>query len=257
MSGTYRFKREVVLPRVQGLLEQLRLACEQVEIAGSLRRGKETVGDIELVALPTFAQHVVAGQLELFGGGTPATVERVCRLDKVLEDLIATKNIFRDRPYTHQKGRWGEKQKTFWTALETGQGTEHIQVDLFIVTPPAQWGPIFTIRTGPSEFGKALMQYINSRTLLKQNEGYLSYRGTGEVVQTPTEQAYFDALGLAWIAPTDRCAEALKRAIKRNGVLRAAGPQQQLSTRRCMDDAVVRAMIRARLEMAAGVAILP
>ncbi len=254
MSGAYRFKREIVLPRAQALLEQLRPACEQVEIAGSLRRGKETVGDIELVALPTFEQHVVAGQLDLFGGGTPATVEQVSQLDKVLEDLIAARDIFRDRPYTHQKGRWGEKQKTFWTALETGQGTEHVQVDLFIVTPPAQWGPIFTIRTGPSEFGKALMQYINSRMLLKQNDGCLSYRGTGEIVQTPTEQAYFDALGLAWIAPADRCADALKLAVKRNGAARAVRPQSQLpSTRRCVGDELVRAMIRARLEATAGI----
>ncbi len=256
MSGTYRFKRDVVLPRAHVLLEQLRPACEQIEIAGSLRRGKETVGDIEIVALPTFEHHVVAGQLDMFGGGTPATVERVCRLDKVLEDLIAAKNIFRDRPYTHQKGRWGEKQKTVWIALETDQGTEHIQVDLFIVTPPAQWGPIFTIRTGPSEFGKALMQYINSRTLLKQNDGYLSYRGTSEVVQTPTEQAYFDALGLAWIAPADRCADALKRAVKRNGALGATKSQlPPLVTWQCVDDAVVRAMIRMRLETAAEIVV--
>ncbi len=217
MSNSYRFKKETALPRAQALLEQLRPVCTQIEIAGSLRRGKETAGDIEIVALPTFEQHVVAGQLDMFGGGTPATVEQVSQLDKALEDLIVSKEIYRERIYTHEKGRWGEKQKTFWAALQVGEDIEYIQVDLFIVTPPAQWGPIFTIRTGPSDFGRALMQYINSRTLLKQNDGYLSYRGTGEVVQTPTEQAYFDALGLAWIAPADRCADVLKRAVKRNG----------------------------------------
>jgi hypothetical protein len=87
--------------------------------------------------------------------------------------------------------------KTFWVSLTTGEGIEYIQVHLFIVTPPAQWGPIFTIRT----------------------------------------------------APADRCAAALKRAVKRNGTQKVRGRPPQ-AARRCVDDAVVRAMIRARLEAA-------
>jgi hypothetical protein len=50
----------------------------------------------------------------------------------------------------------------------------------------------------------------------------------------------------------DWCAAALKRAVKRNGAARA-GEQQAQAARRCVDDAVVRAMIRARLELAAGI----
>jgi DNA polymerase/3'-5' exonuclease PolX len=247
MSGSYRFKREDALPRAQMLLEQLRPVCEQVEIAGSLRRGKATVGDIEIVALPKFEEHVIAGQIGLFGGGTAATTTRVNQLDGALDRLVAAGDLHRDRPYTHQKGRWGEKMKTFWVSLTTGEGIEYVQVDLFIVTPPAQWGPIFTIRTGPSDFGQALMQYINNRTLLKQDNGYLSYRGTGEIVQTPTEESYFSVLGLAWIAPADRCTAALKG----NGAAKV-GQQETRAARQCVDDAVVRAMIRARLEAAAG-----
>jgi hypothetical protein len=91
------------------------------------------------------------------------------------------------------------------------------------------------------------MQYINSRTLLKQTDGYLSYRGTGEVVQTPDEASYFAALGLAWIAPAGRCAAALKRAVRRNGAART-GQQEVTVVRRCVDDETVRAYIRARLE---------
>ncbi len=55
------------------------------------------------------------------------------------------------------------------------------------------------------------------------------------------------AQGLAWIAPADRCAEVLKRGIKRNGAARVS-KQQALTAPRCVDDAIVRAMIRARLE---------
>lgn len=63
-------------------------------------------------------------------------------------------------------------------------------------------------------------------------------RGTGEIVQTPDEASYFAALGLAWIAPADRCAAALQRAVKRNGVVKAS-QQEAPSARRCVDDAVV------------------
>src|SRR5574340_184531 len=50
MSGGYRYKRETALARAQVLVELLRPYCEQIEIAGSLRRCKETVGDIKIVA---------------------------------------------------------------------------------------------------------------------------------------------------------------------------------------------------------------
>jgi DNA polymerase/3'-5' exonuclease PolX len=254
MSESYRFKCEDALPRAQALLEQLRPVCEQVEIAGSLRRGRAAVGDIEIVALPKFEEHAIAGQMDMFGGGTEVTTDRISQLDGALDRLIATGDLYRDRPYTHQKGQWGEKMKTFWVSLTTGEGIEYIQVDLFIVTPPAQWGPIFTIRTGPRDFGQALMRYINSRTLLKQDDGYLQLRGTGEVVETPDEASYFAALGLAWIAPADRCAAALKRAVKRNGAAKV-GQQEAQAVRRCVDDAVVRAMIRGRLKEAAGLIV--
>ena len=41
-----------VLPIAESLVEKLRPACERIEIAGSLRREKAMVGDIEIVAVP-------------------------------------------------------------------------------------------------------------------------------------------------------------------------------------------------------------
>lgn len=214
MSGGYRFKREHALPRAEALVEALRPACAQIEIAGSLRRGKATVGDIEIVARPLVEERPVAGQLGLFGGDQPATVERVSLLDPLLERLAAAGEIHRDRPYTHDKGVWGEKYKRFWLALnDLG---EYVQVDLFLVTPPAQWGPIFTIRTGPGEFGQALMRHINAHTLWRQDDGRLVHRGTGKEAHTPTERAYFEVLGVPWIEPADRSAEMLSRALREN-----------------------------------------
>jgi DNA polymerase (family 10) len=214
MSAGYRFKREHALPRAEALIEALRPVCAQIEIAGSLRRGKATVGDIEIVARPLFEERPVAGQLGLFGDGQPATVERVSLLDPLLERLAVAGEIHRDRPYTHEKGAWGEKYKKFWLALYGGS----IQVDLFLVTPPAQWGPIFTIRTGPGDFGQALMRHINAHTLWRQDDGRLVHRDTGKEAQTPTERAYFEVLGIPWIAPEERSTAALSKVLRENRV---------------------------------------
>lgn len=219
MSGNgYRFKREIALARANVLIEALRPACEQIEIAGSIRRGKETVGDIEIVAAPRYDERTIPGQLDLFGEGTPASIERVSLLDKGLKETLAERpaQIFRGRPHTAQKGRWGDKMKTLWARIGDGDGVSYIQVDLFIVTPPAQWGPIFTIRTGPEEFTGAggLMAYINRKTHYQQLDGRLIVRATGEEVSTPTERSYFKALGLPWIEPGERTSAKLWQVVK-------------------------------------------
>jgi hypothetical protein len=90
MSAGYRFKRDDALPHAWALVQILRPTCAQIEIAGSLRRGKATVGDIEIVARPLVEERPVAGQLGLFGDGQPATIERVSLLDPVLDGLAAT-----------------------------------------------------------------------------------------------------------------------------------------------------------------------
>ncbi len=273
-SNGYRFKKEVALNRAQVLLELLRPHCAQIEIAGSLRRGKETVGDAEIVAVPRYEERTIPGQLDLFGGGTAASIERVSVLDKRLEEMIAAGDLYRDRPHSAHKGLWGEKMKTLWTKVLDEGLIYYLQVDLFIVTPPAQWGPIFTIRTGPEEFtGRTgLMAYINGQTKYQQIDGRLIVRATGEEIPTPTEQSYFEALGLPWIEPVDRTAAKLWQVV-RGLTSRASGNVDQIApfpapekpagnghqaehavTRRILyTDEENRAFIRARLEQAAGI----
>ena len=41
-----------VLPTATSLCEELADACDRLEIAGSIRREKKEVGDIEIVAIP-------------------------------------------------------------------------------------------------------------------------------------------------------------------------------------------------------------
>lgn len=184
------------------LVAQLAPFCERIEVAGSIRRQKPDVGDIELVAIPKVEQRETAVQMSLFGGGLPMMVD-VSLLDEALERMIAEKAITNDGP----NHAWGDRMKKFWLRLS---GTNVAQVDLFITTPES-WGSIFTIRTGPWDFGKALMEHINRCGIYRQMDGALVNRATGQVVPTLEERDYFTAIGVIWLPPERRTVAAIRK----------------------------------------------
>lgn len=191
------------------LIERFAPVCERIEIAGSIRRAKATIGDIELVAIPKTYR---AGQLDLFGqvvdDGEPRS-----RLDDVLDELLAADppRIFRDPPKdVAGQPRWGRKYKCFW--LHVNQAYGHVQVDLFAATPE-NWGAILAIRTGPAEFGKLLQAHIKNSTPYRQQDGMLIREASGEVVPVPEEADYFRLAGAEWIPPAERNRATLRRAI--------------------------------------------
>ena len=54
----------------ESIVEQLRPNCKRVEIAGSIRRTNQTVGDIEIVAIPKIIP-------DIFGISDPSSVSLV------------------------------------------------------------------------------------------------------------------------------------------------------------------------------------
>lgn len=78
----------------QRIVEAISGACERIQIAGSIRRRKEEVGDIEIVAIPK------RGGTDLFGEPSDDSM-----LDPVLEKCC-------DDILTPIKG--GDKYKQFW-----------------------------------------------------------------------------------------------------------------------------------------------
>jgi len=191
------------------LVERFAPACARIEIAGSLRREKATVGDIELVAISKLYR---AGQLDLFGQGAEEGALR-SRLDDVLDELLVADppRIFREPPKdVAGQPRWGNKYKCFWLYINPTFG--HVQVDLFTATPE-NWGAILTIRTGPAAFGKLLQAHIKNDTPYRQQDGLLVVEKTGEVVPVPEEADYFRLAGVAWIPPAERCKATLRKAI--------------------------------------------
>jgi DNA polymerase/3'-5' exonuclease PolX len=159
------------------LIAQLAPACERIEVAGSIRRERDEVHDIELVAVPR-----VEVEVDLFGDSTA----RRSLLDPALVGL----------------GRFdknGERYKQIYLP----DGIYH---DLFLVLPPAQWGVILTIRTGPADFSHWLVtpkrQGGAMPAHLRVHDGAL-WQGN-EIVPTPEEKDFFAALGLPYVEPRER-----------------------------------------------------
>ena len=160
------------------VIEKLAPLCERIEIAGSIRRQKAEVGDIEIVAIPRPIT-------DMFGNPTT---------DHML-DLFDYSTIGR-----LEMG--GHKYKKI--AL-----TEGPQLDLFIVTPPAQWGVLFLIRTGPAEYSHAIVTpRVHGGLLpshLRVREGAIWLNELAPL-ETPEESDVYNLLGIPYVEPEARTA---------------------------------------------------
>jgi DNA polymerase/3'-5' exonuclease PolX len=198
-------KGRVPLALAEAIAEEVRAllapACERLEVAGSIRRKRPDVGDVELVAVPKTAPAL----LDLFG---TAVGERDL-LHERCERLLEAGTL------AHRLGGDGKRAfgPRFKRLLYRGPaGT--LPLDLFSVRAPAQWGAIFAIRTGPAGFTNRL---VASRVRfpgwgllpagLREHEGAL-WDG-GRLLETPEEDDFFAALGLEWLPPEQRTDDAL------------------------------------------------
>lgn len=180
------------------LVQMLEPSCERVAIAGSVRREKRMVADIELVAMPLL-ETVEGGDL----WGTPAEVDRLAEALTAGRDTgILPARLVES---THADGSLttGTRLGRSYQALEF----RGMPVDLFIVHDVAQWGVILTIRTGPADWSHRLVTDCQ-RFLRRVDGGYL-YR-SGQRVPCPTEEGFLAALGQPWVEPQHRRADLVQ-----------------------------------------------
>lgn len=140
-SAFLKYARWVALHAAERLVEALRPGCERIEVAGSIRREKPLVKDIELVVIPKM--EVVSR--DIFGSVRSTR----SRLDPLLEELGLEPRIRSDGSFQGL----GDKAKFYHEPIW------RIPVDLFVTTPE-QWGVIFTLRTGSAEFNKRLIERL-------------------------------------------------------------------------------------------------
>jgi len=169
--------------------DELQPYCARLAIAGSIRRGKSEVHDIEIVCVP----NMVPEQIGLFTGvdfpDEPAP--KISAMNAALE--------MNERGWEFNLLKNGDRLKQM--ALPQG-----INLELYVVLPPAQFGCIYAIRTGPAEYSHWLVspkRYGGGMPFhLRQRDGSL-WNGATQI-ETPEEEDYFRALGLAWCEPYNR-----------------------------------------------------
>ena len=208
MSKT-KYLHNVALPIAQSLARRIANTCERVSIAGSLRRGCEMVGDIELLALKPKTRSVE--QANIFGG--VATVASTNLLSECIDDLegweLGRKNGDRFKQLVHASG---------------------ITCDLWIVHDRRSWGWQKVLRTGPEEFGMELVKVAHKRNKHfadgylhghpRKNLGWLGHAqyvrcdlgdACGRIIATPDEQSVFDALEIPYMPVKSRTPDGLRR----------------------------------------------
>jgi DNA polymerase (family 10) len=134
---------------------------DKITPAGSLRRGKETVGDLDLIVA---------------GPGAEAAMEKFVKHPKVHEVL----------------GRGANKASVSF-------GLEGLQVDMRAL-PVESYGAGLQYFTGSKEHGVAVRMRAQKMGLTL-NEYALTRVDNGERVAGTSEEEVYEALGLAWIPP--------------------------------------------------------
>lgn len=171
----------------EGLITLLRPACERIEVAGSVRRKKELVGDVELLAISKTSAH---GQMTF---DRPRKV--VSALDVRVGELIA-KGVFAYRLNTRGYRTYGDWNKLL-THVPSG-----IALDLFSATV-ANYGMSLVVRTGPKDFNIRMMARF--RALGLRGHAYGGVTGLdGLEIACPTEEEVFRLLQWAYVAPEKR-----------------------------------------------------
>lgn len=166
-------------------------ATERIAIAGSIRRRRADVGDLELVCIPIVERRT---QVDLFGEAAGASAHN--HLDGLAAGLVESR-VFGHRPDKNGRSAFGVKYKRL-----TYRG---VGLDVFSASAET-WGAIFTIRTGSADFTHKLVTprlmggYLQTGRQVKDGRLW----DAGRLLDTPEERDFLRECGVPWIEPEER-----------------------------------------------------
>lgn len=184
---------EEALPLAQRIADHIRPAMERVEIAGSVRRKKETVGDIELV-------------------GTPCDRQRLIELLKDIGQHI--------KPGVPGTVPWAPKVESKYLRVRL---TEGLNLDLFL-SHPDNFGGLFLMRTGSGSgpdgnsfngFTPGIFSRWKKVSKGGRMVGCQPTTVEGLSIPLAEEQDFFDLLGMDFVPPEERVSKnVIKKYVK-------------------------------------------
>ena len=187
MSATKtRFPRREAVAVARELCGLLKPACERLIVAGSLRRRKADVGDIEILYIP----RTEVRQLDLISSGP------VCLANEAISAMLDF-GLITKRPSVTGSTSWGISNRL---ALHRSG----IPVDFFAASL-ANWHNYLVCRTGSAASNIRI-------ATAAQNMGYrwqpygtgFIHLETGKIFPMESEKAVFDFVHLPYAEPWDR-----------------------------------------------------
>lgn len=168
---------------------------ERWEVAGSVRRGKALVGDVEHVVIPKHGD--VTEQNGLFSQTRTVNL-MLHRREALLVTATISKHLYTSNHAdgsTSVSPRWGE---TYW-----GSDFRGFNHEIFCAVP-ANWGAQLLIRTGPADFSRRVVDTLRLAGTFRQQDGLLHYVANGSTVDVPDEETYLSLAGMKWVEPSAR-----------------------------------------------------
>lgn len=180
--------RSIALDVARELCAALKPCCEKLVVAGSLRRGKVFVSDVEILFQPKFEERDVPG--DMFAS------QQVNLADAAIAEL-ESKGVIQRRKNSLGYETWGPLNKL---ALHYTTG---VPVDFFAVLEPANWWNSLVIRTGSIEMNLELTKGAIKlgRSLQAYGSGVIE---NGHVIPAHDEREVFNLCGVEFRLPKDR-----------------------------------------------------
>ncbi len=184
-----KFPRAKALKVARFMCLSLADHCVRLVVAGSLRRGKQEVGDVEILFIPD----MVEVREDMF------ETRMVSKVDAVLEELME-RGVIAKRLNSNGSVMWGEKNKL---AVHVESG---IPVDLFAATQENWWNYL-VCRTGPGESNIAIASTAKAMgwEWNPYGSGFSRPAGLGrEFHVVKSEREVFEFAGLPYKEPQER-----------------------------------------------------
>lgn len=164
--------------------------CSLLEIAGSIRRRKPKVKDIEIIYVPLIEDEIAPGELNILSSKINKTEEKI--LDLIKEGVLDYR--------TKKDGTksFGERVKLL---VHKESSTP---VDLFSCTRP-QWANNLVSRTGGKQTNITIAAQAKRMgwNWLPFDQGF-KHKHSGEIFVTKSEKEVFDFVNLPYLQPWER-----------------------------------------------------
>lgn len=184
-----RWPYDEAYPIARDIKAALHPLCERIEIAGSIRRERATVGDIEILFVPKIEMR--SDPTSLFAEELPHDIAA----EKINELVRA--GILAKRLSTDDREAWGPKNKL---AVHTASG---IPIDFFSTTIPNWWMSL-VVRTGGRDTNLQLTTAALAKGMHLQAYGSGYKMQNQMIIPARSERDVFDIVGVRYEEPKYR-----------------------------------------------------